>query len=83
MNAILLNPDSRAATPCPTTWPSERLAEARGIVADFVHHRDSLIILACRAIAAHSPDAQECREAVALAGLLVGRSAPTVNGGPA
>lgn len=83
MNAMSPTPDGRAATPCPTTWPSELLAEARGIVADFVHHRDSLIILACRAIAAHSPDPQECREAVALAGLLVGRSVPTVKGGPA
>ena len=40
---------------CPPDWPAQRLAEARGIVADFVHHPDSLIVLACRAIAAHSP----------------------------
>lgn len=83
MSAISPTPDSRAVTPWPTTWPAERLTEARSIVADFAHHPDSLIILACRAIAAHSPDPQECREAVALAGLLVGRSARTAKGGPA
>lgn len=57
------------ATPCPTDWPIQRLAEARGIVAYFVHHPDSLIILACRAIAAHSPEELERRDALALADL--------------
>ncbi|MDP5308676.1 hypothetical protein [Paracoccus spongiarum] len=52
-------------------WRAQCLAEARGIVADFVHHPDSLIVLACRAIAAHSPEDQERREALALAGLLI------------
>ena len=81
MNALSLIPDpgceSPAAAPCPADWPAQRLAEARGIVADFVHHPDSLIVLACRAIAAHSVDPQEGREALALAGLLIGRK-----GGP-
>ncbi len=83
MNAMYPKPASRTATPCPTNWPAERLAEARGIVADCVHHPDSLIILACRAIAAHSPDPEECREALALAGLLVGQSARTAKAGVA
>lgn len=72
-----------AQCPCPTDWPAQRLAEARGIVADFVHHPDSLIILACRAIAAHSPDPQEGREALALAGLLIAVSSRKPKGGAA
>ncbi len=77
MNAITPIPasdvdcNSRDAAPCPADWPAQRLAEARGIVADFVHHPDSLIVLACRAIAAHSLEEQERREALALAGLLI------------
>ena len=72
-----------AQCPCPSDWPAQRLAEARGIVADFVHHPDSLIILACRAIAAHSRDPQECREALALAGLLICLSQRKSKGGAA
>ncbi len=69
--------------PCPPGWPAQRLTEARGIVADFVHHPDSLIILACRAIAAHSPEEQERREALAVAGLLIALSNRKPNGGAA
>lgn len=64
-------------------WPIQRLAEARGIVADLVHHPDSLIVLACRAIAAHSADPQEGREALALAGLLICVSKRKPKGGDA
>lgn len=74
---------STVNAPCPTDWPAQRLAEARGIVADFVHHPDSLIVLACRAIAAHSPDPQEGREALALAGLLICVSKRNAKGGAA
>ena len=66
---------------CGADWPAQRLAEARGIVADFIHHPDSLIILACRAIAAHSPEEQERREALALAGLLIALSTRKPKGG--
>ena len=89
MNAITPIPasdvdcNSRDAAPRPAEWPAQRLAEARGIIADFVHHPDSLIIVACRAIAAHSPDPQECREALALAGLLIAVSARKPKGGDA
>lgn len=68
---------------CPADWPAQRLAEARGIVADFVHHPDSLIVLACRAIAAHSRDPHEGREALALAGLLIAVSSRKPKGGDA
>ncbi|MDB6179165.1 hypothetical protein PAF17_16870 [Paracoccus sp. Z330] len=75
--------NSTDAAPCPSDWPAQRLTEARGIVADFVHHPDSLIVLACRAIAAHSPDPQESREALALAGLLIAVSSRKPKGGAA
>ena len=74
---------SKTEAPCPADWPAQRLAEARGIVADFVHHPDSLIILVCRAIAARSPDQQERREALALAGLLIALSTRKPKGGDA
>lgn len=77
------NCNSTPAAPCPADWPAQRLAEARGIVADFVHHPDSLVILACRDIAAHSPEAQERREALALAGLLIRVSTRKAKGGEA
>ena len=70
-------------SPCPADWPAQRLTEARGIVADFVHHPDSLIILACRAIATHSPEPQEGREALALTGLLIAVSNRKAKGGDA
>lgn len=59
--------------PCSTDWPAQRLQEARGIVADVIHHPASLTMLACRTIAAHSSEKQERREALALLGLLIGR----------
>ncbi|MBO9457017.1 MULTISPECIES: hypothetical protein [unclassified Paracoccus (in: a-proteobacteria)] len=77
------NCNSTPAAPCSGDWPAQRLSEARGIVADFVHHPDSLIILACRAIAAHSPDPQERREALALAGPLIAVSTRKPKGGEA
>ena len=75
------NCNSTDAAPCAADWPAQRLTEARRIVADFVHHPDSLIILACRAIAAHSPEEQERRETLALAGLLIAVSNRKAKGG--
>ena len=86
MTPIPASSDERTdtpAAPCPANWPAQRLAEARGIVADFVHHPDSLIILACHAIAACSPDTQEGRQAIALAGLLTAVSNRKEKGGDA
>lgn len=77
------NCDSTPNAHCPADWSAQRLSEARSIVADFVHHPDSLIVLACRAIAAHSPEEQEGREALALAGLLITVSARKPKGGDA
>lgn len=83
ITASAVDCNSTPSAPCPADWPAQRLAEARGIVADFVHHPDSLIVLACRAIAAHSPEEQERREALALAGLLLCLSPRESKGGAA
>ena len=83
ITASAVDCNSTPSAPCPADWPAQRLAEARGIVADFVQHSDSLIILACRAIAAHSPEEQERREALALAGLLIAVSNRKPKGGDA
>jgi hypothetical protein len=47
-------------------WRHDRLSEARGVIADISQHPISLVILACRTIAAQSPDGVETAEAVAL-----------------
>jgi hypothetical protein len=44
-------------------WPSDRLTEARAVVADVVHHSDHLIRLACTVLAAHGERAAEREDA--------------------
>ena len=53
-------------------WQRDRLAEARAILADAAHHRDSLNLLACRVILDLSPDRKERVDARALIRLLEG-----------
>ncbi len=53
-------------------WQRDRLAEARTILADAVHHRDSLNLLACRVVLKLSPDRTERADARALVRLLEG-----------
>ena len=50
----------------PPKWHEDRLTEVRGIVADVAHHPDTLVLLACRVICAHSLDALERVEALGL-----------------
>ena len=50
----------------PPEWHQDRLSEARGIVADVAHHPDTLVLLACRVICAHSLDPLERVEALGL-----------------
>ena len=68
-----------ATQPHPREWHEDRLAEARGIVADVAHHPDSLVLLACRVICAHSPDPLERVEALGLMRVL---AASTPNASP-
>ena len=46
-----------------SNWPASRLAEARAVVADVVHHSDHLIRLACRLLAQHGETEQEREDA--------------------
>ena len=46
-----------------SNWPVSRLAEARAVVADVVHHSDHLIRLACRLLAQHGETEQEREDA--------------------
>ncbi|OUS07871.1 hypothetical protein A9Q96_04910 [Rhodobacterales bacterium 52_120_T64] len=68
----------------PPEWHEDRLAEARGIVADVAHHPDTLVLLACRVICAHSLDPLERVEALGLMKLLAtttpNASSPCVGG---
>ena len=51
-------------------WIQDRLAEARGILADLPHHPDSLVILAARVIAGQTDDGAECAGAIDLLRML-------------
>jgi len=44
-------------------WLSDRLSEARAVIADVAHHSDHLICLACRVLARHGESDAERREA--------------------
>ena len=47
----------------PTSWPADRLAEARAVIADVAHHGDHLIRLACNVLVAHGETATERKDA--------------------
>ena len=73
----------------PSDWMQDRLAEARGILADVPQHPETLVILACRVVAGQTNDANECADAVELLRFLNLRplhaiaAATFPNGGPA
>ena len=70
--------------PHPPKWHEDRLSEARGIVADVAHHPDTLVLLACRVICAHSLDPLERVEALSLMRILktsTPNASPSRNGG--
>ena len=45
------------------TWPADRLAEARAVIADVAHHSDHLIRLACNVLVTHGETAGERKDA--------------------
>lgn len=51
-------------------WRTDRLREARAVLADIPHHPASLVLLACRVIAAQSRDRIEIEGAEETATLL-------------
>ena len=46
-----------------STWPADRLAEARAVVADVARHSDHLIGLACNVLVTHGETAVERKDA--------------------
>ena len=46
-----------------STWPADRLAEARAVVADLARHSDHLVGLACNVLVAHGETAAERKDA--------------------
>ena len=46
-----------------STWPADRLAEARAIVANVARHSDHLIGLACNVLVTHGETAVERKDA--------------------
>jgi hypothetical protein len=46
-----------------SNWPVSRLAEARAVLADLVHHSDHLIRLACNVLFQHGETEQEREDA--------------------
>lgn len=44
-------------------WPADRVAEARAVLADVVHHSDHLIRLACNVLVQHGETEQEREDA--------------------
>ena len=47
----------------PSTWPADRVAEARAVIADVANHSDHLIRLACNVLVAHGVTAAERNDA--------------------
>ena len=45
------------------TWPADRVAEARSVIAAVAQHSDHLIRLACNVLVAHGDTATERKEA--------------------
>lgn len=58
------------------TWLAERLAEARAVVGDVVHHSDHLIRLACHVLARHGATEDERSDARLLLLILDARRSP-------
>ncbi len=46
-----------------STWPGDRLAEARAVVADVARHSDHLIGLACNVLVTHGQTEAERKDA--------------------
>lgn len=68
----MIAPLSHPMIPAPSTgdWMTDRLIEARGVLADTTQHPDSLVILAARVVVGQTGDAGECADANDLLRLL-------------
>ena len=87
MNHSLSPPLTAALNP--GVWMLDRLAEARGILADVPEHPETLVILAARVVAGQTESASECAAAINLLRKLDRRPLPAIaaasfqNGGAA
>lgn len=67
MTTMPFSPACRTASYSSVTgddnWPSDRVAEARAVIADVAHHSDHLIRLTCRVLAVHGDTAAEREDA--------------------
>ena len=84
VRTLAANATEGTAQSRPQQWNEDRLAEARGIVADVAHHPDTLVLLACRVISTHSLDPLERVEALGLMQLLATsppNASPSCGGG--
>ena len=68
MIALLTHP--LVAAPSTGDWITDRLTEARGVLADTTQHPGSLVILAARVVVGQTGDAGECADAIDLLRLL-------------
>ena len=46
-----------------STWPADRVAEARAVIADVAHHSDLIIRLACNVLVQHGETPDERADA--------------------
>ncbi|WP_426034839.1 hypothetical protein [Cypionkella sp. TWP1-2-1b2] len=46
-----------------SSWPADRVAEARAVIADVAHHSDHLIGLACNVLVTHGETEAERKDA--------------------
>ncbi len=79
MNQVLSHPPVIPASGT-SDWTHDRLTEARGILADVPQHPETLVILACRVVAAQTNDASECADAVELLRFLDRRALHAIAG---
>lgn len=49
--------------PRSSAWPTDRVVEARAVIADVAHHSDLLIRLACNVLAQHGETPSERADA--------------------
>lgn len=61
---------SAGACQAHSQWRHDRLIEARSILADFVHHPDTLVVLASRVVLSISTDRRERSDALGLLHIL-------------
>lgn len=63
-------------------WRQERLFEARGILADIVHHPETLVRLTCQIILSNSLDPIERDDALGVMRLLDGHPPKAISAAP-